>query len=142
MAYENAKAQLKEYVQAQVLHDRLCFRVQRLEASIGASGINYDGLPRGTKPSSPTEAAAIMLVDSKRKRDDAWDRMQNAERKVEALIDTLDDEKQRAVLGYRYLEGMNWDEIACKMNYTERHMHRLHAEALCEIQMKLGGFDK
>lgn len=142
MAYENAKAYLKEYKNTVMLHERLCFRVQRLEASIGASGINYDGLPRGTKPSSPTEAAAIMLVDSKRKRDEVWDKVQKAEEKVEAVIESLEDEQQRVVLAYRYLEGMNWDEIACKMNYTERHMHRIHAEALCEVQMKLGGFDR
>ena len=141
MAYENAKKILKEYVRALKLHRRLCEKVERLE-DISASGINYDGLPRGTKPSSPTETAAIMLNVSKKKRDDAWDEVQEAERKVEALIESLEDVKLRTVLAYKYLDDLDWDEIACKMNYTERHTHRLHAAALCEIQMKLGGFDK
>lgn len=142
MAYENAKAFLKEYQQKLIMFERLSFRVQRLEASIGARAINYDGMPRSTKPSSPTEAAAIMLVDSKIRRDEVWEELTDAHIRVESVINSLEDATLKAVLLYRYIEGMNWDEIALKMNYTERHMHRIHAEALCEVQMMLGGFDK
>lgn len=142
MAYEEAKALLKRYKRAQTSFERMCFRVQRLEAQIGASGINYDGMPHGTTPKSPTEAAAIMLTDAKIRRDEIWDEVLDAYIKVQGMIDTLENETQREVLAYRYLEGMAWDEIAAQLNYTERSMHRVHAEALCEVHMKMGGFDK
>lgn len=34
------------------------------------------------------------------------------------------------VLEYRYLMGLSWEEVADKMGYTERHVHRLHKKAL------------
>lgn len=142
MAYEEAKAYLKRYEQAQISYERACFRVQRLEARIGASGVNYDGMPHGSTPKSPTEAAAIMLVDAKQRRNAKWEEVLEAYDSVQSMIESLEDTMQRAVLAYRYLEGMAWDEIAAQLNYAERSAHRVHAEALCEVHLKLGGFDK
>lgn len=34
------------------------------------------------------------------------------------------------VLLLRYIDGLRWEEIACKMNYSFRHVTRLHGSAL------------
>lgn len=141
MAYEEAKQLLRSYKRAQRKFERLCMRVQRLEA-IDAPPINYNGMPRGTQTGRPTEAVALMLTDAKTRKAQAYTEMQKAYDTVQAVIESLEDERQRDVLELCYLEGLEWDEIAAVINYTERHAHRIHAAALCEVHMKMGGFDK
>lgn len=142
MAYENAKAVLKEVQSSKERFNRLCYRIFRLEAELGASGVNYDGMPHGTTPTSPTESAAIQLTEAKRQRAQAWEQWQAAEYKVTAIINSVQDIAQRELLAYRYMEGLQWEEITVRLGYSLRHVHRVHALALCEVQMILGGFNK
>lgn len=41
-----------------------------------------------------------------------------------------DNNKYRRLLQYRYLNFCTFEQIAVMMNYTWRHVHRIHAEAL------------
>lgn len=41
-----------------------------------------------------------------------------------------DNNKYRRLLQYRYLNFCTFEEIAVRMNYSWRHVHRIHAEAL------------
>lgn len=152
MAYENAKAVLKEVQRHWTAYNVLYYRAQRLEAEIEASGVNYDGMPHGGTPTSPTEAIAIMLADTRAEIAKAWQAYTEARTKAVAIINSVEDDKQSAVLKYRYLDGLKWEDIAILLTpeekavqyeyLTVRHVHRIHAAALCEVQMILGGFDK
>ena len=152
MAYENAKATLKEVQRQWTAYNVLYLRAERLEAEIGASGLNYDGMPHSGTPSSPTEAIAIMLADTKAELNKTWAAYMEARNKAVGIINRIDDYKQSAVLKYRYIDGLKWEDIAMLLTpeekaaqyeyMTVRHVHRIHAAALCEVQMILGGFEK
>lgn len=45
-----------------------------------------------------------------------------------------DNNKYRRLLQYRYLNFYTFEQIAVMMNYTWRHVHRIHAEALEAIK--------
>lgn len=45
-------------------------------------------------------------------------------------IKELHSEQQKDVLFYRYIRGLNWWEIAERMQFSERQIYRLHGKAL------------
>ena len=49
---------------------------------------------------------------------------------VDAAIWTLDDSRHRLVMGLRYLDGLNWPEVAARASYAISHCYDLHKEAL------------
>lgn len=49
---------------------------------------------------------------------------------VTAAINTVPNATLRMVLKMRYIDGMTFEQIAVSMNYTFRHIIRLHGQAL------------
>ena len=49
-------------------------------------------------------------------------------------IDQLEDERHRVILRERYINGLSFCEISDILGYTERHLHRIHGEALLAFQ--------
>ena len=52
-------------------------------------------------------------------------------------IDQLEDERHRVILRERYINGLSFCEISDILGYTERHLHRIHGEALLAFQSVL-----
>lgn len=42
----------------------------------------------------------------------------------------MEDEREKDLLTYRYLEGLKWEEVAVRMKYSWRKIHYLHSDAL------------
>ena len=49
-------------------------------------------------------------------------------------IDQLEDERHRVILREHYINGLSFCEISDILGYTERHLHRIHGEALLAFQ--------
>lgn len=56
---------------------------------------------------------------------------------IEQAIHSLHDDVLEEVLELRYLQYMKWDKIAERMNYTERHITRLHGIALKKMSVNV-----
>ncbi len=54
---------------------------------------------------------------------------------VEKAIDAVRDPNERTVLRGRYIHGAKWSEIAAAMHYSERHVLRMHKEAIKHIAL-------
>ena len=54
---------------------------------------------------------------------------------VRNCIESLEDEREKLLLTYRYLRGLKWEEICVKMDYKWRQVHRIHARALKNLKM-------
>lgn len=57
---------------------------------------------------------------------------------AEQLIKQLPDEKEREVLRWYYLttengQNLTWNQVAIRMNYYERHVKRIHGNALVNL---------
>lgn len=50
--------------------------------------------------------------------------------RIQRKIESMDDEKEKDLLTYRYIKGMKWEEICTKMKYSWRMIHYLHSDAL------------
>ncbi|MCX4257637.1 MAG: hypothetical protein OSJ54_12045 [Oscillospiraceae bacterium] len=53
--------------------------------------------------------------------------------KASRLIYLVRDDKLREILNRYYLYGQSWGKIAADLEYSERHVKRLHGNALQEI---------
>lgn len=88
-----------------------------------------DGMPHGSGTSKPTEDKAIRLADA---------HMELIEAKLEALrirrelfeeICQVPGTRGDVLIGH-YIDLLEWNELAESMNYSIRHIRRLHREAL------------
>lgn len=50
-------------------------------------------------------------------------------------IKQMKSENEKDVLFYRYIRGLDWWEIAEKMNYSERWIYKIHGEALTHFEL-------
>ena len=54
----------------------------------------------------------------------------NFQIKLSQTIDKMENTNERAVLRLRYILNQTWEEIAEKMGYTLRQIHRIHENAI------------
>lgn len=74
------------------------------------------------------------IVDMEREVDGGIDRLQDMKKAVCAAIMAVPDTGQRTVLRMRYVNCLRWEEIAVRLNYTYRHVTRLHGQALKTVE--------
>ncbi len=128
----------KEYLREYRKHVR---RLGRIEAELGelramktAISVNNDGMPHGSRQSDMSGYAAELdrlersLLEERRKRVSAY-------KDIVGRIKRLHSENELDVLFYRYIKGLEWWEIAEKMGYSERQIHRYHGNALAHISV-------
>ncbi len=51
------------------------------------------------------------------------------QQRIEQAIASLPD-VERLLMRYRYIDGLNWIDVAAKMNYSWQGTHKIHARAL------------
>lgn len=54
---------------------------------------------------------------------------------IEGIIDRLDESIHRRLMHMRYIQGLAWEQIAVNINYTWRHVHNLHSDALERVDL-------
>lgn len=104
---------------------------QRLYATlIGSPSITHDVVQ-----SSKTDAydeRYMKIIEAGEEIDKRIDKL--VDKKIEASrkIDELGKENNTSmvILRERYINLKTWEQIACQMNYSIRHINRLHGEAL------------
>lgn len=51
------------------------------------------------------------------------------QKRIEEAIESLPT-NERLLMRYRYIDGLDWIDVAAKMNYSWKQTHRIHARAL------------
>lgn len=54
---------------------------------------------------------------------------------IESAIGTVEDERLRLLLRYRYIDGWTWERIAVEMCYSYMQICRLHGKALAQMML-------
>lgn len=96
----------------------------------GAKAIEYTDMPKGSLSQSD-------LSDYMIKLDAMMSRIIQAQKECEDIlleiigaIADMKDGTESEVLHARYIDRLSWDAIANKMNYSARHVIRIHGNAL------------
>lgn len=132
--YEDAKLYLNKYLSLKKEVNRIKRTIDLLREDIGVSAINYDGLPRSTITSSPTETTAIIIADEvielNRRKTEAVEAMLE----IEKIIESIESPDVADVLFLRYIEGRSWKYIEMASFYSESTAMRLHREGLKAVE--------
>lgn len=129
----------KEYLQQYRNSDReinsKLDQIRRLRelATKTTSTLNPDKVQ--TSSVNKTEIIVAKIVDLEREIDAEIDKLCHIRREVQVSIKMIDEAAYRNVLELRYIQGLSWEQIAVNLNYTYRHVTRLHGEALQKVKM-------
>lgn len=74
--------------------------------------------------------------------DKATDALLDLQKEARRLIEQLEDNRYKAVLTLRYINGRSWLYIAEQMHYTYNHVHKIHGQALLVANQKWIDMDR
>lgn len=89
----------------------------------------------GTGNRSKVEDNVVRLIDAREMLGRELARCEGVIAQAEKLVGMLEEPKH-SVMAYRYLMGMQWDEIAQVVSYDKRYVYKLHGWALQDLNRK------
>ena len=130
--------QKKEYLRGYRVHVRRISRIEEelaeLRAMRASISVNNDGMPHGSGQSDLSGYAAELdrleqeLIEERHNRIVTY-------KDIARRIKRIKSENEKDVMFYRYIKGMDWWEIAEKMHYSERWIHKLHGKGLAHFEL-------
>lgn len=131
---EKKKEYLKSYRDAVIAEDQIKEEIDHLRMDKMFPGLIQDGMPHGSGGSDLSAYAAKLdelLIELK----DQMDKRIQLRREIVKKIEAMDSETEKAVLRYRYIHMLKWEEIAVKMHYGYRNVLKVHGRALEHFKM-------
>ena len=127
---------LKRYINLDREIDRKLEAVSLLRSKLTRIIQVYSTEPRGGGTIyGKTEGILAKIVDLENEIDTDIDRLISIRDNIKAVIEAVEDDRERLLLQYRYLDGRTFEEIAVQMHYSWRHIHRLHSRALSNVEI-------
>ena len=116
-------------------------RLKRISAEIDEIQTMETGMPwaHRTAPKRDLSGWLAELGSLKKKLQKGQKDASQTLEDVPKAINSLEDVRERSALFYRYINGLNWWEVAGKMNYAESYVHRIHARALAHLEVPQNG---
>ena len=130
----------KEYLsQARFLDTRINAKIKQLEAlntlATSASSV-LTGMPHNpNKATSKMADIVCKIVDLQAEINKDIDALVDLKSEIGKAIKAIPNVEQQTILEQRYLCFMPWEKIAVDLQFTPRHIFRLHDEALKNIQV-------
>ena len=130
----------KEYLRSYRYHVR---RIHRINAEIAElremklhpSMKPDDGMPHGSGGQGDLSGYAAELDEMINElMEERYQRIKTYQAIVRQ-IKRMKSENEKDVLFYRYIRGLDWWEIAEKMKYSERWIHKIHGKALAHFEL-------
>ena len=133
--YDNpAKKYLKRYLMLQVRYASLFREINRKRESLtGTTVALKQDVVSGGGSSDRMASVVAWIADAEQQLADEARQISDALRDLLAAINSVDDETQKTLLTLRYVEGLNWREIAEKLHYEERQTYVIHGRALLVV---------
>lgn len=125
---------LKRYINLDREIDRKLEEVARLRAKLTRVTEVFTAEPRGGGSIyGKTEEILAKIVDLEKEIDADVDRLISIRDNIKAVIEAVEDDRERLLLQYRYLDGKTFEWIAAEMNLSWQWVHKLHSKALAKI---------
>ena len=95
---------------------------------------DYSNEPVATTKRNTSEDKLVKLADKSSDIDLKIDELVDFKIKMGNHINQLEDERHRVILREHYINGLSFCEISDILGYTERHLYRIHGDALLKLQ--------
>jgi DNA-directed RNA polymerase specialized sigma subunit len=127
---------LKRYINLDREIERKLEEVARLRSKLARVTEVFTEEPKGGGSIyGKTGEILAKIVDLEKEIDADVDRLIFIRDNIKAIIEAVEDDRERLLLQYRYLDGRTFEWIAAEMNYSWRQIHRLHSKALINLKM-------
>ena len=122
--YQNAKRK-----EAEINEEIMQLRLDKM-----APSLIQDGMPRGTGGSDLSGYAA-RVEELFEELHEQMEKKIAIRLEISRKIEAMQDETESLLMRYRYMQGLNFEEIAVKMGYGYRHVLRIHGQALLHFKI-------
>lgn len=129
---EALKARLFSYLDIRAERKQIEREIARLA---DPKGTNWDGMPRGSSGGDVMASIVAKRDTLRRKYEAKLVELTAAQTEIEETIDGLEP-KERRLMRYRYIDGLEWEEVCVKMCYSWRQTHRLHSAILDQLLVR------
>ena len=128
---------LKRYAILDREIDRLLAEAERLRARLGKLTPTLTDMPGGGGSIYKSSDLDLIdkIVDIEREVNQHIDDAILLKEHIQTLINAVEDNVERLLLNYRYIDGNSFEWIASTLHYSWRHTHRLHSKALNNIKL-------
>ena len=136
MTSQEKKEILLQYRAAEREEKRLELEIQRWRSRAEKMTAGYGGTPSGGGDGRSLENTMAHIDDLTEQLADQRDRLVTLRREIGMAIDSVPDARLRELLRLRYIDGLSFEQIAVRMNYSWRQVIRLHGAALSQVVME------
>jgi DNA-directed RNA polymerase specialized sigma subunit len=106
------------------------------EMSLRLSAPSFEEKVSGSQQTdAPFVRLIEKIVDLEREIDSEIDSLVTIREEILSAIEAVEDPRQQAVLNYRYLQNMKWQEIANALFADRTSVYRWHKQALEQIKI-------
>lgn len=116
--------------------ERLLNRIAGLQSLATQVTTAISGMPGGNGATDKIGKAVGEIIALQDELERTITQRGRLERQTQEAIASVDDERLRLLLSYRYIDGQSWEWIADKIYYSYDYTKReLHAAALAAVQI-------
>ncbi len=131
---EQKKEYLKRYRIARRREQQILEEIQKLRMDKMFPSVINDGMPHSSNYSDLSDYVAILDEQIELLKEERLEKAR-CYQKIERQIRQMKNEDEQEVLRLRYIIGMKWEEIAVKMNYSWKWVHKIHGRALMNFKI-------
>ena len=135
------KHYLMEYTALCQRRDALQNELDRLrEATLRITARVSPAKPSGKPVPGNGEDAMLRVLDGETRLEEVIGHISEALSARLALIESLRDERQKTLLTFRYINGLDWETIGYRMHYERSQLFQIHNGALEAAQQAFRAF--
>ena len=107
--------ELRGYVYIKARIGKVEERIAELEQEDGLGALNMDGMPHGSTPGDPVARMALARATLHEQLVRLRADLEEKEREIREYIDSLEDEQVKLIIEWRFIDLLDWYEIAGKL---------------------------
>lgn len=131
---EVKKEYLKSYQKAVRREQEILDEIQQLRMDKMFPSVVNDGMPKGSKQSDLSEYVVKLDNLIEKLKQERFEKIKLMD-DILYSISLLEDEDEKSVLRMRYIKGVQWEDICVAIKYSWRQTHRIHSNALKNLQI-------
>lgn len=131
-----AKEYLMRYSVVQREIKDLDYRMAQLRLKYAApSAINYSDMPKAHNTEHDLSDYVAKMDEMTDYMISKYTRLRGVEVDIYMRLDRMENQDERELLRYRYIDGLTWAQIADRLHTVERNVYFIHGRALRNFPM-------
>ena len=135
MTYEEKKAWLGRYREAEKKYDRLSERLAEAQTATRRITQNLSAVPGGSGDGQNLARAVEREEEAERKAYAQRAICDTLFEEIDEALEQLEDHRDYCILREYYLNLQTWEQIAARMNISPRWLHQLRAHAIEQLNI-------